>query len=590
MLRRILLVDDEESVRNFCADVLKRDSFDVVLAANPDEALKLAATNRFDLFLLDINLPKMSGFVLREKLKALPGGNAPVIFLTGADIGVEIEIAHSLKSEKLLLKPLAGADLRRAVKVALKLVRAEAGPMPDAMDRIFGIVARDRESGVLTASTGTTLKRVVFRDGKVAFAASNDPREVIGQAFVRAGLISEKDLAAALSQREASGGKPLGVVLTALRKVTAEQAEKVFAKKIREAVLDLYLWRTGMAEFVASVEDSDPPFPIALDLAPLAAEGRKRRAKWQAAQKLLPDPSVKFDVKAWPAGFPKNEGDRVLAKHVESGRSMAEIMMELRGQDYAIGVRLGELVRSGAIAPAASKGFTGAPAPPHDSITIDLDDALSDLDDESPKNVDDGSGSPEDIPGITRILPGSAATPVVTPELADEAVQALDFDEYPPKPASVQDSPTFRAPVKPDKRHDSIHPPGGMPETVGMLTRALVLMRAGDLAGARAGLIDVLALDPFNPLARQRLDEIEKSLATEARKANALSPSTRLKLGVKLEELVGRPIQPNDAFVLTRLAGTALTIAELIQICPLPENELWQVIERHLATGVLVRT
>ena len=156
MLRRILLVDDEESVRTFCKDVLSRDSFEAVAAASPDEALKLAAASRFDLFVLDVNLPGMSGFVLRQKLKALPGGHAPVIFLTGADIGVEIEIAHSLKGEKLLLKPVAAADLRRAVKVALKLVRAEAGPMPEAMDRIFGIVARDRESGVLTAVNGAT--------------------------------------------------------------------------------------------------------------------------------------------------------------------------------------------------------------------------------------------------------------------------------------------------------------------------------------------------------------------------------------------------------------------------------------------------
>lgn len=575
---RILLVDDEESVRAFCADALQRDSHEVAWAQSPSDALDAARTTRFDLFLIDINLPEMSGFELREKLRAIPGGTAPVLFLTGAGADVEIEIARRLKGDKLLMKPVPAADLRRAVKVALKLVRAEAGPMPDTLDRIVDIVARDGESGVLTAVAGATLKRVVFREGKVAFAASNDPREVIGQAFVRAGLISEKDLAAALSQREASGGKPLGVVLTALSKITREQAERVFAKKIREAVLDLFLWRTGMAEFVGSVEEVEQPFPIELDLASLSTEGKKRRQKWMAVQKLLPDASVKFDVKGWPAGFPKNDGDRMLAKHIESGRSMAEIMVELRGQDYAVGVRLAELVKMGAIAAAVSRGFAGAPAPNLDSVTIDLDEALSAYDSEEPaRDVDDGSGAPEVVPSITRILP--ASSPAEPPSLTEDSVQPLDPDGGEPSDAGG----VRRESGRPANRES-------MPESVKQLTRALVLMRAGDLSGARAGLVEVLAIDPLNPLARQRLIEIENTLASDARRVSGLSSATRLKLGVKLEELVGRPIPPHDAFVLTRLAGTALTIGELIQICPLPENELWQVIERHLATGILVRS
>lgn len=574
MGHRILLVDDEEEIRSFVADALKKDGHEITSAISPSEALDVAAKTRFDLFIIDVNLPEMNGFELREKLRKHPGGSNPVLFLTGAPKELEVEIAQKLKGDKLLLKPVAQADLRRAAKVALKLVRAEAGPIPDALDRIAGIVARDRESGVLTAMNGATLKRVVFRDGKVAFAASNDPREVIGQAFVRSGLITEKDLAAALSQREASGGKPLGVVLTALRKVTKEQAEKVFVKKIREAVLELFLWKTGMAEFVGSVEESDQPFPIALDLAPLAAEGRKRRERWQIVRKFIPDPSMKFAVKAWPAGFPKNEGDRVLAKHVESGRSMAEIMVELRGQDYAVGVRLAELVKSGALATQKSTGFV-APVPPHtnESVTVDMDDAV--LDEQPPRDVDDGSSPPDEIPNVTRVL---GRPPVAEPVSLDAG--AMEPLEEAPEPARTPRRPTLS---------DSIPGGGGMPETVGMLTRALVLMRAGDLQGARAGIMDVLHLDPLNPLARQRLTEIEAALTLEARKNSGLNPNTRLKLGVKLEELVGKPILANDAFVLTRLAGTSLTIAELIQICPLPENELWQVVERHLATGILAR-
>ena len=571
MAQRILVVDDDEEIRSFATEVLTKESFDVVAASTPKEGLEHASSTRFDLFLVDVNLPGMTGFQLRDKLRALPhGAKTPLIFLTGADPDMEMEIARSLKGDKLILKPASPPDLRRAVKVALKLVRAEAGPLPASLDRILMQVIRDKQDGVLTATAGQTVKRVVFREGSIAFAASNDPREVIGQAFVRSGLISEKDLAAALSARDASGGKPLGVVLTALRKVTKEQAEKVFSKKIRESVLELFLWKTGMVEYIASVEESDKAFPIALPTEPVLHEGKKRRVRWAEVEKLIPDRDVKLKVKKWPAGFPKNDGDRVLAKHIEAGRTMADIMVELRGQDYAVGVRLAELVKAGALETTKAGGFAAA-SPALESISIDLDDALSALE------SDDGA-TPIEPPGtatITRILPGGAAQP---PTLDAGALEPLE-EPAPPPPATPE----------PRKRSDSIPPTGGQPDTVGMLTRALVMLRAGDLNSARAGLIEVLQLDPLNPLARQRLTEIETSLTQEAKSSTGLSPDMRIKLAVRLEELIGKAIPPNDAFVLTRLAGTSLTVAELIQICPIPENEIWQVVQRHLAGGILAQ-
>lgn len=575
-------MDDEESIRSFCTEVLTKESFDVVAASTPAEALEHAGKSRFDLFVLDVNLPGMTGFQLRDKIRALPqGAKTPIVFLTGADPDMEMEIARSLKGDKLMLKPISPPDLRRTVKVALRLVRAEAGPMPGSLERILMQVIRDKQDGVLTATAGQTVKRVVFREGSIAFAASNDPREVIGQAFVRSGLITEKDLAAALSARDASGGKPLGIVLTALRKVTKEQAEKVFSKKIRESVLELFLWKTGMVEFVASIEESDKAFPIALPTEPVLHEGKKRRVKWAEVERLIPDRQVTLTVKKWPAGFPKNDGDRVLAKHIETGRTMAEIMVELRGQDYAVGVRLAELVKAGALAASKATGFSGA-SPALESISIDLDDALSALDSD-----DTGAGATIEAPGastITRILPGAAAPPVAPSTLDAGALEPLD------EPPSAPPAAAAAAPPEPRKRADSIPPTGGQPDTVGMLTRALVMLRAGDLPSARAGLIEVLALDPLNPLARQRLAEIEATLGAQARSSSGLSPDMRVKLAVKLEDLIGKPIPPNDAFVLTRLAGTSLTVAELIQICPLPENEIWQVVQRHLAGGILAQT
>ena len=596
---RILVLDDDRLILQLVKDAFATEGFEVVTAQSSKDAFALAISTPFDLVVSDINIPDLSGFGFRDDLRKLPQyEKVPFVFFSAVDPQFEIKIAKTLGSDRLLIKPSSPAALRRMAYAALGRTRVDRGDLPEALPRILKAIVADRETGVVSAVAGTSVKRVVFHDGKIAFAASNDPREVIGQVFVRAGLISEKDLSEAFAYREANPveGKtqPLGVVLTALRKVTPEQCEKVFQRKIRETVLDLFLWKTGVLEFVAgALEDSDRPFPIALDTAALVVDGLKRRTRWAEVQKLLPDPSVRFDRKggSWPAGFPANEGDRVLAKHVESKRSMAEILVELRGQDFAVGARLAELVKNGTLIPVASSGFSGATF--HDSVTIDIDEVLTSMEMEeslAAAAVDDASTPDENdtvasstrilerrdtVPGVPPFAPPAAAPEAAAPfarteaDIAEVSIEPLDIDPIPD-----DDPPTVRGQSLPDGA------------TIALLTRALVLLRAGDTNAAREGLVAVLAIDPSNPLARQRLDEVDKTLADQS-VAAGLGPTEKVKLAIQIHELVGRAIPANDAFLLSRLAAGALSIQELIQICPMPEIEIRRSISGYLASGVL---
>ena len=296
---------------------------------------------------------------------------------------------------------------------------------------------------------------------------------------------------------------------------------------------------------------------------------------------------MKFEVTRWPQGFPRNEGDRVLANHVKSGRSMAEIMVELRGQDYAVGTRLADLVRAGSLKPVASAGFV---APPDfDTVTVDLDEELARLEEEEAAvsaALDDGSIELETVPGLaprsTRVLPAAA-------DLPSPSVEPL-----PPEPVELEPDMIIEPEVP-----STYHPPGrppdpvfqvaGQPEnspTVAALTRALVLFRAGDLEGSRQSLLEVLDRDPMNALARQRLHEVDGALAARA-VAAGLRPEQRVMLAVSVDGLVGQPFPPNDAFILTRLAAGPVALGDLVRICPLPQNEVLGAVQRYLTTGVL---
>ena len=108
---RVLLVDDDADVRSMLETVLTTRTFDVVgLAANGEDAVKVAATIGPDVAVVDYMMPGMTGFETAARIKAASPGCVVVIF-SALDVGVEAD-AHEavdhfvLKNDILLLDRL----------------------------------------------------------------------------------------------------------------------------------------------------------------------------------------------------------------------------------------------------------------------------------------------------------------------------------------------------------------------------------------------------------------------------------------------------------------------------------------------------
>lgn len=84
MTKRILVVDDEESLRDLACTCLEDlGGWEATAAASGQEALLQAETNTLDAILLDVSMPEMDGFQCYEKLKAQPMTQTiPIILLT----------------------------------------------------------------------------------------------------------------------------------------------------------------------------------------------------------------------------------------------------------------------------------------------------------------------------------------------------------------------------------------------------------------------------------------------------------------------------------------------------------------------------
>lgn len=533
---RILLLDDDEDVLTLVAHTLNRDGFTVTSAGTPTAALQLASRFEFDLTVADVNLPEMNGFDFREQFrrKAI-SSQAPFVFLSAADQAVEQEIATSLRGDPLLLKPFSRADLRKTVHAALRYWRVIVGRIPGQLDNVMREAEETSATGILTAVRPEITKKVVFQDGKVVFAFSSDPRDLIGQAFMRAGLISEGDLLAAFQKKAemttTPGTPALGAALAALRKITPEQSRAVFERKVRESVLDLFLWKSGEVEFAETeLRDADRPFAITLETADLRKSGVEQRRNWERVEKTIPDRGLAFarTGEPLPPKFPSTAGERQLLRLVDEGRTFAEILLETHGQDYAVGMRLASLVRTGVLKTETATGFRG----------------------------------------------------VSKPEVADlepdrEFEQSFEnlFDELEPAPVR---SPN---PFEPARRDTP-------PPWAKAFANALVLLRQNEPDAARRELLVVLELDPRNALARASLEKAHRMLVEQARSAG-LSDDRILSLRVPVAKLVGRTMTPNEAFVLSRLAAGRMSVGQLLQVCPSPEWEVLTALNRAMKEGIL---
>jgi len=119
--KRILVVEDDELLRNLYVETLRCEQYDVEVAIDGDEALGKMKNGGYDLVLLDIILPKQSGLDVMNQLKKDPPVkvNKVVLFLTNLDKSEERKEALTLGHGYLIKSQITPGDLINEVKVYL---------------------------------------------------------------------------------------------------------------------------------------------------------------------------------------------------------------------------------------------------------------------------------------------------------------------------------------------------------------------------------------------------------------------------------------------------------------------------------------
>ncbi|MFQ5406815.1 MAG: response regulator transcription factor [Anaerolineales bacterium] len=120
-MSKILIAEDERDIRDLIKFTLEFAGHEVVTAANGAEAVDLARSTAPDLVLMDVRMPRMTGYEACQMMKADPDLQAiPVVFLSAKGQESEVEAGLELGASDYILKPFAPDQLTQRVSDVLK--------------------------------------------------------------------------------------------------------------------------------------------------------------------------------------------------------------------------------------------------------------------------------------------------------------------------------------------------------------------------------------------------------------------------------------------------------------------------------------
>jgi len=117
MSKRILIVEDQEDNRTILRDVLSTVGYELIEALNGEDGVKLAQSERPDLILMDIQLPKMDGYEATQQIKSIAElKTIPIIAVTSYALSGDEAKARAVGCDGYIAKPFSPRELLAKVR------------------------------------------------------------------------------------------------------------------------------------------------------------------------------------------------------------------------------------------------------------------------------------------------------------------------------------------------------------------------------------------------------------------------------------------------------------------------------------------
>jgi two-component system, OmpR family, copper resistance phosphate regulon response regulator CusR len=174
-VKKILIVEDDAHVQSFVRKGLTEEGFAVDVASDGDEGLRRFAQQNFDLIILDIMLPTISGLEVCRKIREK--SNVPILLLTALGTAENVALGLNTGADDYLVKPFKFIELIARIRSLLR--RSESMDQPKGTVLTFADIVLDDESKLVhRADVPISLTNTEYR---LLFMFMNNPRRVLSR-------------------------------------------------------------------------------------------------------------------------------------------------------------------------------------------------------------------------------------------------------------------------------------------------------------------------------------------------------------------------------------------------------------------------
>ncbi|MEA3363496.1 MAG: response regulator [Thermodesulfobacteriota bacterium] len=291
MSKKILIIDDDRDLRDFLQQAFSAAGFQVEIADRGAIGLRMLLTENFQLALIDLNMPEISGpNICRALRKHDDTRDLPVVMVTAIFHSPE-QIAAAKEdygADDFLLKPFTGADLQSLLErvftsgEAVKDATPKVQPLSDyTIPLQLQQLYREKATGLLHLTRGKAKKIIYIKDGYPVFTRSNVLSECLGRMLVKEGAFTQVDCDESV-ERSKKSGRLQGTVLIEMGLMTPQEVQAALVRQVTEKLLSTFAWRSGTCQFVPGKDFKKTVTRIKLTPAALIMQGINRH--WNPKQ------------------------------------------------------------------------------------------------------------------------------------------------------------------------------------------------------------------------------------------------------------------------------------------------------------------
>jgi DNA-binding response OmpR family regulator len=178
MKAKILIAEDDANIRAGLIATLESEGYAVTAAADGAQALKLLPQEKFALVILDVMMPKASGYDVCRELRAR-GLRVPVLFLTAKGEEIDKVVGLKLGADDYVTKPFGVHELLARVEALLRRSRAAGDGKEVELSPVFRLGAAEIDRRKFTAKISGRTSELTARELRLAEVFAAHPGEVL---------------------------------------------------------------------------------------------------------------------------------------------------------------------------------------------------------------------------------------------------------------------------------------------------------------------------------------------------------------------------------------------------------------------------